>query len=287
LTGYNQLTGLSIRPSNNQLYGTYPSGNTILVRINAAAGDAYQQATIPLQSVRAIAFDLNDDMYGAVYSDGRLFRINPANGDTNYVGSTTITNLFGLAVNPLNGQLWGISLNGSVYKINKQTGSVSLVGATGFSSTSDITFDAQGRLYAIRGIGSTISELLRIDTANGSGTSVGSTGKRGINGIAISPNPIGIEPISSGVPDKFALYQNYPNPFNPVTKINFDLPRDVHVKVSIYDILGREVEVIANELLKAGRYSLKWNGSHYPSGVYFYRMETDAYIDSKKMILVK
>jgi hypothetical protein len=284
LSGYSQLNGMSVKPSNDQIYATFSGTTTALVRINASAGDAYLAAVIPI-NVRAIAFDLDNDLYCATYTDGKLYKF--ANNDTDFVGTTGITNLSGLAFNPLNGQLWGCSISNSIYKINKQTGVATLVGSTGLSSNTSVAFGLDGKLYGIRGIGTQICDLVRIDTSSGAGTIIGSTGKRTVNGIAMSPNPIGIEPISSTIPDKFALYQNYPNPFNPSTKINFDLPRNVQVKISIYDILGREVEIIANEMLKAGRYSLQWDGIDYPSGIYFYRIETSEFVDARKMILVK
>ncbi len=90
------------------------------------------------------------------------------------------------------------------------------------------------------------------------------------------------------IPKEFALYQNFPNPFNPVTLIKYDLPKDVNVTVKIYDLLGREVDVLVNnELKKAGRYELNWNAGNYASGVYFYRIEAGSYVNSKKMVLVK
>ncbi len=100
-------------------------------------------------------------------------------------------------------------------------------------------------------------------------------------------SPIGIQPISSQIPSKFNLYQNYPNPFNPETVIKFDVPKDQRVKIVIYDITGREVNKLLNEEVKAGTYNVRWNGSNYASGVYFYRIETESYTLTKKMLLVK
>jgi len=105
--------------------------------------------------------------------------------------------------------------------------------------------------------------------------------------ITYGTNPIGIKPISSEVPNSFKLVQNYPNPFNPSTKINFALPKPDFVKLVVYDILGREVATLVNESLKPGTYEVEWNASNFSSGVYFYRLETDGYIETKKMIVVK
>ncbi len=98
---------------------------------------------------------------------------------------------------------------------------------------------------------------------------------------------VGITPISSEIPNKFSLSQNYPNPFNPVTNIHFAIPKSSFVKLIVYDMLGREVESLVNENLNAGTYNAEWNASNFSSGVYFYRLQTDRYTETKKMILVK
>lgn len=97
----------------------------------------------------------------------------------------------------------------------------------------------------------------------------------------------GIEPVSGNVPSSFALMQNYPNPFNPVTTIRFDIAKSTFVKISVFDITGREVEVLASENVKPGEYEVKWNAAKYSSGVYFYSIVTDNFVDTKKMILTK
>ncbi len=106
--------------------------------------------------------------------------------------------------------------------------------------------------------------------------------------------PIGIKPISNEVPNSFSLSQNYPNPFNPVTKIKFDTPpqpspkgRGQWVRLLIYDALGREIATLVNEQLKPGSYEVEFDGSNYPSGVYFYKMLAGDYAETKKMILLK
>ena len=99
---------------------------------------------------------------------------------------------------------------------------------------------------------------------------------------------------NSELPKEFRLYNNYPNPFNPSTKIKFDIPKSSYVKLIVYDVLGRELKTLVNEKLNAGRYETNWDGSSYPSGVYFYRiaihsdkMVTDDFASIKKMILLR
>ncbi|HWA06330.1 MAG TPA: T9SS type A sorting domain-containing protein, partial [Ignavibacteria bacterium] len=92
--------------------------------------------------------------------------------------------------------------------------------------------------------------------------------------------------INNNTPKQFRLLQNYPNPFNPVTTIKYEIPKDVNVSIRIYDILGREVFNIT-EYKKAGSYQIQFDGSNFASGMYFYKLETDGFVDTKKMVLLK
>jgi photosystem II stability/assembly factor-like uncharacterized protein len=103
---------------------------------------------------------------------------------------------------------------------------------------------------------------------------------------------IGIQNVSTEIPREFMLYQNYPNPFNPTTKIKFDLRAGVRsqkseVKLVIYDIIGREIQTLVNELLQPGTYEVIFDGSNLPSGIYFYQLKAGEFIETKKLILLK
>lgn len=96
---------------------------------------------------------------------------------------------------------------------------------------------------------------------------------------------------SSNIPLNFSLSQNYPNPFNPETTINFSIPsvettRRV-VSLIVYDISGREVATLINQQITPGTYSVNWDASNYPSGVYFYRLSSGEFTQTNKMILIK
>ncbi|MCX6157034.1 MAG: YCF48-related protein [Ignavibacteriae bacterium] len=88
-------------------------------------------------------------------------------------------------------------------------------------------------------------------------------------------------------PLKYSLSQNYPNPFNPVTNINFSLPKQEMVSLKIYDVLGREVRTLVNEVKSAGHFSVDFNASEFSSGVYFYRLESEGFSNIKRMLLIK
>jgi hypothetical protein len=86
---------------------------------------------------------------------------------------------------------------------------------------------------------------------------------------------------------EFALGQNYPNPFNPTTTITYQLPKSSEVKLTVYDILGREVSVLVNERKNAGMYEAKLDGSRLSSGVYFYRLQAGSFVEAKKLLLLR
>jgi len=92
---------------------------------------------------------------------------------------------------------------------------------------------------------------------------------------------------NSETPVSFKLSQNYPNPFNPTTKISYALPKSGLVTLRVYDVLGREVATLVNEVKNAGSYTVDFSASNFTSGVYFYKLETNGLSDIKKMMLIK
>jgi cytochrome c peroxidase len=97
---------------------------------------------------------------------------------------------------------------------------------------------------------------------------------------------------SSNIPHGFALQQNYPNPFNPETEISFSLPEMMEVSLTVYNILGQEVKTLLNGEMDAGTHTIHWNardnaGNSVASGVYFYRLKTEIFNQTMKMVLMK
>ncbi|MBE2254799.1 MAG: T9SS type A sorting domain-containing protein [Ignavibacteria bacterium] len=156
-------------------------------------------------------------------------------------------------------------------------------------SVSPRIFNNSGTLYYFRGWNG---------TGPNSYTSADSSGRDTITGLPAMLNPFvetarwsttpaSISNISSELPTEYKMYQNYPNPFNPETKIKFDLIRAGNVKVIVYDLLGKEVEILANQLATPGRYEVTFNGRGLASGIYYYKIITDEFVDIKKMMLIK
>jgi len=98
---------------------------------------------------------------------------------------------------------------------------------------------------------------------------------------------IGVNPISTETPSSYSVSQNYPNPFNPTTKINFALPKSGLVSLKVYDITGKEVATLLNEVKNVGTYSVDFNAANLSSGIYFYKMSVNGYSEVKKMSLIK
>ncbi|MBI5726209.1 MAG: T9SS type A sorting domain-containing protein, partial [Ignavibacteriales bacterium] len=102
--------------------------------------------------------------------------------------------------------------------------------------------------------------------------------KRGKGGVEATPEII---------PDTYSLLQNYPNPFNPATTIKFNIPVTGNVSLKVYDILGREVITLVDEVKTAGSYSISFNASKLSSGIYFYRMQSGKFTQVNKMVILK
>jgi hypothetical protein len=96
-----------------------------------------------------------------------------------------------------------------------------------------------------------------------------------------------IEVTVGGVPEEFMLYQNFPNPFNPSTQIVYSVPTAAAVRLSVFDLLGQELEVLVNETKEVGNHSTQFNASRYSSGIYFYTLRTQKYSSVKRMIFTK
>ena len=98
---------------------------------------------------------------------------------------------------------------------------------------------------------------------------------------------VGNRTVQAMIPAVFSLEQNYPNPFNPSTSIKFNIPKQSNVKLVIYDVIGKEVATLVNEMKQPGSYEAVFNGDNFASGVYFYRLEAGNFTDVKKMVLIK
>lgn len=295
-TSFEELTGVSIRPSNSELYATIAdNAKTRLLRIDAQTGEAFESATIAVPQLRAIAFDRNDNLYAARFTNGALYRIDPATAQATLIGSTGLNLLSGLAINPVDDALWGVNTGNSVYQINKTTAQATLVGNTGFNRVAEIAFDATGKLLGLNGFASNVvNELVQINPATGKGTLIGSTNFRTVYGLAIRgviTTAVQERP-DEALPARFALHPNYPNPFNPSTAISFDLPRAGEVELAIFNSAGQLIRRLASEKMSAGRHVVVWDakdekGLTVASGVYVSILKAGDFTAQRKLVLMK
>lgn len=105
--------------------------------------------------------------------------------------------------------------------------------------------------------------------------------------VILKRTGVGITAISTEIPDKYNLGNNYPNPFNPSTKINFAVPKASYTTLKVYDISGKEIATLVNQYTQAGYYNVDFNAVNLASGVYFYRIQSDEFVDTKRMLLIK
>ncbi len=103
----------------------------------------------------------------------------------------------------------------------------------------------------------------------------------------ISPFITDVQEDDLKIPQEYSLEQNYPNPFNPTTTINYSIPDQTHVSLKVFDVLGRELEVLVNKEQPQGNYEVEFNASSLTSGVYFYKIEAGDFVDTKKMVLLR
>ena len=176
-------------------------------------------------------------------------------------------------LNPAPSIVWGLSF------VNAQTGYACAPGAI-FKTTNG------GVNWASQILPSGTPVLYDIQFANAdTGFAVGQGGT--ILHTTNGGQPVGIHNITTELPDKFKLSQNFPNPFNPNTKIKFQITGSGNTKLTIFNSIGIEMEKIVNEKLMPGSYEVDFDGSKYSSGVYFYKLETAAFSETKKMMLLK
>ena len=97
----------------------------------------------------------------------------------------------------------------------------------------------------------------------------------------------GIVTNSNEIPSEFRLSQNYPNPFNPSTIIRFSMPEESFVTIKVFNTLGEEITTLINENIIAGDYEVEFDASKLPSGIYFYKLQSESFIEAKKMVLLR
>lgn len=267
--------------------------DTASIQLN---GD-YILRNLTIDSVDIMAYPNDEDIDAFPPQFVPTYHTGNASGTISWTASKTLyvnNNLFNVDVKVFNitGSGGNSFISGGVFVAPPQTGGLqnAIVYAMSGNEFKGFSVSRSGGPYDINNITTgnyrVICDRMGYWQAEKNVT-VGSVSPDTINFYMTGINVIGIEPVSGIVPKTFNLSQNYPNPFNPVTNINIDVPKNSMVKVAVYDMLGKEVEILVNQQLTAGCYKLDWNAAKFASGIYFYRIITSEFTDIKKMVLVK
>jgi transposase-like protein len=179
----------------------------------------------------------------------------------------------GVATNPT--LSWNSSTGAASYRLQVSTD----------SSFTSLVYDQSGitdTSQQVSGLANNTLYYWRVNATNAGGTSsYSSTWSFTTTGVT------SVEQLGAGVPTSYALYQNYPNPFNPATTIQFAIPKPSAVVLTIFNSLGRAIDVLVNQQLPVGYYRVQWVPRNMPSGVYFYQVRSDEFNETKKLLLLR
>jgi len=303
--------GTILNSSNGEIYfkhENFPDESPMIVKDGVFCG---QRSWASLPNIKTGSTDSNPgrvyvkyiDSSGKVYSDQRnidlgsnagnqlfLFNLNEMKLiDSVYILSGSVSNLSFGDVAPGSSKPGYITIkNPSVRTITID----SIYTSTHFFSSANISrILAMNDSVRINITFSPLASLSYKDTLY-----ISCNGKTLVKKIPLSGNGLYVAGNETGgdlIPKKYELSQNFPNPFNPATRFNFSMPKQSYVSLSVYNILGQEVAALVNEIKPAGYYSISWNASKLPSGIYFVKMEAlqengaGAFKDIKKIILLK
>jgi hypothetical protein len=287
------------------------SGNVYVTGYSTGSGTGYDYATIkynssgvqqwvtryngPVNDEVDIARSMALDGLGNVYVTGQSW------------GNGTSSDYATVKYNSAGVQQWASRYNGPGNDLDRaysialdplsSGGNVYVTGGSYgiFEDYATIKYNSSGvQQWVVRyngpGNGSDYASSIGLDGSGNvyvTGTSHGGSGATYDYATIKYSQPVGIQPISNEIPGEYNLYQNYPNPFNPNSKIKFQISKLRDVKLSVFDILGREIVTLVNEALKPGTYEAEFSGENYPSGIYFYRLQTEAFNETLKMSLIK
>lgn len=250
----------------NWLSSGTPSSKKSLISIGADQAYNYSRSGSSAQDLEFA------DTYGKF-----VYRVDNAPGTTSpsITGiATDIGNTRPLTSSPAGGAYWpdGCSMSAggtALYKYQNHTAVDTLAAIGNVTANYVVATLFQDPRYFTGGFGNVLAATINWVVANGGVIT-------GVNNNHVST-----------IADNYMLAQNYPNPFNPSTKINYTIPKSGLVSIKVFDMLGREVSTLVNEVKNAGTFEVTFDGSNYSSGTYFYRIETADFVQTKKMSLLK
>jgi hypothetical protein len=301
--------------NNRFVFSLAASGNYVMAGVNDSGiyvssnnGNSWLKTYSYISDIRSLAFNGNI-IFAGIYGSGVIYSSNFGSDwiQTNlnnkpvfslaFSGNYIFAAVFDIYNASERGVYRSINNGSSWYKTsisNISVGSLAVSGNNLFAGTESGVFlttnNGENWLNKNQGFNiiPAVSVFLIANNYIFAGTNGKSVWRRSLSEILEAQN------ISLYLPLVFSLSENYPNPFNPVTRIDFDIPPHGgssngtgFVSLKVYDVLGREVQTLVNEIKTAGSYSVDFNGSDLTSGVYFYRLESEGFSDVKRMVLIK
>ncbi len=260
----------------------YENGAFLIRAVGTAGGGSGNQNPVAVANISKTQAEVNEtitfDGSQSYDNDGNITQFLWNFGDGNTSTQATATHTYSQA-NTYNYSLTVTDNDGAT---DQKTGQITVSGA----STNYVTVNpSNGSIQP----GSSQTITLTLDAQNiQEGTYTGQVNISSNGGNITIPIDylVDVEKLTE-IPIEFSLSQNYPNPFNPSTSIEFAVPRETNVSIKIYDMLGKEVATLLNEVKKQGTYKVIFDASTLASGVYVYRIETSEFVDTKKLILLK
>ena len=298
-SGYKPLRTITINPLTNQIFAIAGTSqdSSLIVRVSSADGNAFPvhftgypgpRYNVPMD---AMAFDKDGVLYG-VSTEPKLYTINVQTGDETYIADLPMR-FAAVTFNPTTNEMYAasrlISNKDLIMTVNIVTGDTTHVGKTGLNNVLwGLAFDSNGNLFGVQGTEYQTSKLIAIDVSTGAGTEVGTTGIKGLLGLAFAYDGlVGVDNDVAPLPTKFALNQNYPNPFNPTTVISYSIAGSANVTLRVYNSLGQQVATLVDGVKSAGSYRVTFDASKLASGVYIYTIKAGEFVASKKMVLIR
>ncbi len=294
--GLPSLRTLTVDPQQRELLGVgLHLGVPHLYRISAESGGAVRSRSLAgAFDLVALACGRGDTLFG-VASGGEIRRIDRTTGTSALLRAVTANmTVTAAAFDRLGGHLWLASRfpKDSLFRYDPTTGVMQSVAGLPFSSpVVGMAFDGQNRLYALLDNGTGEFYLATVNTSTGAATAVSGLPINASQLFALAMDPDSIVtsmPEEPSLPTAYALEQNYPNPFNPETVIGYSVAGNGGwVKLTVHDLLGREVAVLVDEEKPAGVFTAVWNAVTVPSGVYFYTLKAGPFVQTRRMVLIK
>lgn len=256
------------------IYGGKAS--TILYRLDTGTSALLTQFTLPAPNIRAVAYDMNRKGFWHCDFAGNIVCHDTA-GVTKGTITSTLAAKYGLAFDST------LSVDSAWVWAWDQTTTTTNTLAKYHAATGQLK---ASYVFTLTGVQIGLAGGAEVATLNNQLVMLLNYQNFALVGYRMKDLLVGLEQQNLGVRE-FSLNQNYPNPFNPSTKIEFTLTKAGDVSLEVYDVNGKLVETLINGYMNAGTKNLSFNASHLSSGTYFYKISTNGYSETKKMLLVK